>query len=176
MLLGAGAATVRGKSEEDTVARVRRHGKLQTREARTRLAQSVHPYRHTIQTGLALGYYKGDHAGSWYVRRRVAGRYRVERLSDADDFADADGVNVLDFAQAQRRALLEEPSHGVAPHPNKYTMADRLHLDGRKVLFDPIGDVGGGGTSVARAPCCYTAASPLGWRSIQASSGADAWI
>jgi integrase len=108
------------------VARLRRHGKLQTREARTRLAQSVHPYWHTIQTGLALGYYKGDHAGSWYVRRRVASRYRVERLSDADDFADADGVTVLDFAQAQRRALLDESSKAAADHPDKYTVADAL--------------------------------------------------
>jgi integrase len=86
---------------------------LDTRAARSRLRTQHKPYYRLIEPGLHLGYRKlPSGPGTWVARRYVGdGRYVVENLRTADgeivladDYADADGVRVLRFAQAQRAA------------------------------------------------------------------------
>lgn len=110
------------------MGRLQKDAKLQSRESRARLRKNAQPYWRMIHPGLALGYYKGEHGGTWYVRRRVGKRYAVARLAQSDDLVEADGDTVLDFAQAQRRAL-EPDSSGTrtAGRASKtYTVADAL--------------------------------------------------
>lgn len=89
------------------MARTVRDASLETRTARTRLKVSGKPYYRAIDPGLHLGYRKGRGGGKWVMRWYVGeGEYRVETIGTADDSADADGVAILDFRQAQ--ALLRE--------------------------------------------------------------------
>jgi integrase len=56
-------------------------------------------------SSLHLGYYRGSRTGSWSARRFVGdGHYEESKLGTADDVADADGLTILSFAQAQERA------------------------------------------------------------------------
>ena len=81
------------------------------------------PYFRLIEPGLHLGYRRlAKSPGTWIVRRYSGkGNYTTENLRAAndaivlaDDFAEADGEHVLDFAQAQRkvRAARSGPSGG----------------------------------------------------------------
>jgi integrase len=82
------------------MARQQRNVRLQTREARSQLAISSEPYWHEIQRGRALGYYKGTHGGSWWLREYRDGRYYKRQIGQADDGIDADGQTVFTWAQA----------------------------------------------------------------------------
>jgi integrase len=90
-----------------------RDAALETRTARSRLKVAHKPYYRLIAPGLHLGYRKlASGPGTWIARRYIGdGVYAVENLrtSDnlivvADDFSEADGDAVLNFAQAQDRA------------------------------------------------------------------------
>jgi integrase len=63
----------------------------------------------TLVAGRAhLGYqvWRGEQAGRWIARRYVGARkYSSVTLGRADDRAPADGISVLDYEQAKRRAL-----------------------------------------------------------------------
>ena len=84
------------------MARTVRDASLETRTARARLQASGKPYYRAIDPGLHLGYRKGKAGGKWVMRWYVGdGDYQLETLATADDSADADGVAVLDFRQAQ---------------------------------------------------------------------------
>jgi Phage integrase family len=80
---------------------------LQTREARRRLRRRKRPYYREIEQGLAIGYRpprKVGIAGDWQQRRYVGnGKYDLKHVGKADDFADADGIVVLNFKQAQQQ-------------------------------------------------------------------------
>ena len=89
-----------------------RDASLETRSARARLKVRKQPYFRLIEPGLHLGYRRlANGPGTWIVRRYAGqGRYTTENLRAADDaivladdFADADGEHILDFAQAQRK-------------------------------------------------------------------------
>jgi len=84
------------------MARVRRHADLGSREARRRLKVRAEPYWLVIERGMSLGYRKSAEGGAWIVRRYDTARRRhmEGRLGTVDDFRDADGADVLDFAQA----------------------------------------------------------------------------
>jgi len=84
------------------MARQQRNFRLQTREARGRLAISEQreAYWHEVQRGRALGYYKGAHGGSWWLREYRDRRYYKRLLGQADDGIDADGQTVFTWAQA----------------------------------------------------------------------------
>jgi integrase len=87
------------------MARAVRDSKLDSRNARAKLAPSGKPYYRSIDPGLHLGYRKGLSGGKWVVRLYIGeGGYRVETIGTADDKADPDGVAVLDFRQAQALA------------------------------------------------------------------------
>jgi len=78
---------------------------LTTRAARDRLTSRKEPYWRGIEGGIALGYRRGTQGGAWLARVLDAGRYREERLGRADDILPADGADVLDFRQAQAKAV-----------------------------------------------------------------------
>jgi integrase len=77
---------------------------LGSRSGRLNLAPSGKPYYRSIDPGLHIGYRKGKGGGKWVMRLYVGnGTYEIETIAVADDKADADGVAVLDFRQAQTR-------------------------------------------------------------------------
>jgi integrase len=79
--------------------------KLDTRTARWRLKQRREPYWRSISEGLAIGYRKGVKGGTWRARHySLEHGYRYAPIGAADDMADADGVHVLSFSQAQEAA------------------------------------------------------------------------
>jgi integrase len=90
------------------MARTRQDVRISTRSARlddTRIKQRREPYWCNIGKGLAVGYRKGATGGTWLVRHFTTetGR-RIESIGVADDYADADGIRVLTFDQAQAKA------------------------------------------------------------------------
>ena len=64
------------------------------------------PYWYAVDPKLHVGYRKGKTGGKWVARWYIGERsYESETLNGiADDHQDADGSNVLSFAQAQERA------------------------------------------------------------------------
>ena len=94
------------------MARTLRDSKLDSREARAKLKVRGKPYWRLLEGGLHLGYRRlSKRPGTWCVRRYVGEqRYAVEALEGvADDYSEADGVTVLSFAMAQRKALDHKP-------------------------------------------------------------------
>ena len=86
------------------MARKVRDTELETRTARAKLERRGKPHYRAIYQGCHIGYRKSKDGGVWVGRRRAEdGGYELKRLGVADDHADADGVGVLDFAQAQER-------------------------------------------------------------------------
>ena len=78
---------------------------LESREARNRLVARHMPYWHLLDQGCQLGYYKGEGLGVRIGRfSQGKGRYADQRLGNADDLGDADGIAVLDFNQARAAA------------------------------------------------------------------------
>jgi integrase len=118
------------------VAKKVRERSLDTRAARDKLKVSGKPYYRSIGPELHLGYRKGKDARRWVVRRYAGdGQYMVETIGHTDDVADADGVNVLDFWQAQEKARALHRERGDV-QPGRYTVkraiADYVeHLDGK---------------------------------------------
>ncbi len=92
------------------MARRVKDAQLDTRSARERLAPKHEPYWRLISEGRHIGYRKGKvkrgktPKGKWIARAYTTNGYRKWVLGEADDIADADGKNVLTFAQAQEAA------------------------------------------------------------------------
>ncbi len=88
------------------MARNIRDIKLDTRTARRELPIKSHPYWRTISRGAHLGYRKGkDGSGSWLARIGVGnGTYKQTRIGTADDIQDPNGLDILNFTQAQDKA------------------------------------------------------------------------
>ena len=110
------------------MARTVRDTALESRTARARLKPSGKPYYRSIDPGLHLGYRKGVAGGKWVMRWYVAaGDYRLETVGLADDTADADGLAVLDFKQAQglirqRHVELVRVAKGLPPQDGPYAV------------------------------------------------------
>jgi hypothetical protein len=87
------------------VARTVRDSKLDTRTARIKLEARREPYWRTLSEGLAIGYRRGAKGGTWIARHYAPeqGR-RYKAIGTADDVADADGLHILSFMQAQEAA------------------------------------------------------------------------
>ena len=87
------------------MARSTQDANLESREARSRLAPRQEPYWRLLDKGCHLGYYKGSEMRLWIARlSRGKKRYTDERVGLVDDFADADGIAVMDFKQARAAA------------------------------------------------------------------------
>lgn len=111
------------------MSRIRRSNDLGSRESRRRLQVRMEPYWHRLEPGLFLGYRKRRDGGVWIARRarepaRGEARYAERHLALADDHRDADGTEVLTFAQAQRQLL--EQAHKAAVVSARYTVADAV--------------------------------------------------
>jgi integrase len=114
------------------VPRQVRDSNLESRTARGRLKVRKDPYFRLIEQGLHVGYRKLVSGPGTWVRRQYDGeRYRIEnlrtpdgRLIIADDYADADGVVVMNFAQAQ--ATLRQPLAAQRIKQQRYTVADAI--------------------------------------------------
>ncbi len=110
------------------MARIRRDTDLGTREARRRLPSRPEPYFLIIERGLSLGYRKSAEGGAWMVRRfsdRLR-RHFEKRIASADDLREADGAEVMTFAQAQRRALTDATDEAEQAIGLHYTVADAV--------------------------------------------------
>jgi Phage integrase family len=113
---------------------------IETREARTKLKPRGKPYWRSIGKGLHVGYRKGKRGGVWVIRRYIgAGDYKVETIAAADDVEDANGIEILDFWQAQDAARNMRP--WAAPNVKGYTVAQAVadyleHLEGRASWAD----------------------------------------
>jgi integrase len=113
-----------------------RDGKFDTATARQKLPARREPYFRAIEPGFALGYRRiAGKGGTWIARRYgrdTDQRMTYRALGAADDYAPADGQDVLTFAQAQsaaRRWLAELASAaagGVDPS-KPYTVGDALN-------------------------------------------------
>jgi len=119
-----------------SVAKKVREKALDTRSARDKLKVSGKPYYRSIGPGLHLGYRKGKDARRWVVRMYAgAGQYVVETIGHADDVADADGKEILDYWQAQDKARATRDERGDVK-PGRYTLRQAIvdyvkHMDGR---------------------------------------------
>jgi len=121
------------------MSRVVKDRRLDTREARSRLKAQGKPYWRLIEPGLHLGYRRlRGRPGTWSVRRYVGAQsYEVERLRGvvADDYSEADGQTVLDFAQAQQQALAKKPKAG--PLTVQGVVEDYLrHIEHKSGTYD----------------------------------------
>lgn len=104
---------------------------VSTRAARLRLKRSDTPYYRAIDPGLHIGYRRHIDGGRWVVRARIGDAYKVETIGTADDIADADGVAVLSFGQAQERARqrrveLMRASEGLPEQDGPYSVAEAI--------------------------------------------------
>jgi integrase len=83
-----------------------RSRELDSREARSRLKPRGMPYYKSLDQKLHLGYRRlRRKSGTWWYRVYLGDRqYAVEPIGTADDQATADGVEILDFWQAQDKA------------------------------------------------------------------------
>jgi integrase len=79
---------------------------LDSREARSRLKPRGVPYYRALDKKIHIGYRRlRGKSGTWWCRFYLGERaYAVEPLGTADDQAAADGVEILDFWQAQDKA------------------------------------------------------------------------
>lgn len=119
------------------MARIRRNTNLSTREGRRDLPVRSEPYFMVLEPGLLLGYRKTREAGRWLVSRllkmppdpnhKTPWHTRRERsIGLADDFRDADGVEVLTFGDAQRKALAEAREVVLKASGKLYTVAEAV--------------------------------------------------
>ena len=84
------------------MARAIRSPTLETRSARLRLPVSVKPTFVRVAKGLGLGYRRNKSGGVWVMRVADGKRGNwVRTIGAADDFAEADGNDVLTFWEAQ---------------------------------------------------------------------------
>ena len=118
------------------MARAVRDAKLDTRSARLRLPRGPEPVWIPLAPGEALGYFRptSGGAGTWRARIRLqSGKYQKAALGTADDYADADGSEVLSFGQAQAAArewyaVARLASGEDAPHRGPFTVKDAWDL------------------------------------------------
>lgn len=85
---------------------MRKAVRLDTREARSKLAGEALHWRE-VTRGKALGYRRGTRKPEWYLREYLSDRYVKRAIGQADDVLPADGVSVLSWEQALKRALGE---------------------------------------------------------------------
>src|SRR5271166_3537318 len=116
------------------MARHVRNPKIESRSARAKLRPSPKAVFFDLGGRLHLGYRKGKAKGAWVARIYLgAERYAEKTLGEADDLADANGVDVLDFDQAQRMARERMKVLEASPNGSAVTVVDAVeaYLVGR---------------------------------------------
>lgn len=112
------------------MARTVRDLKLESRTARSGLKARGKPYYKTLDEGLHIGYRKPRSGpGKWVVRYYAGSQtYQVETVASADDLSDANGVDVLSFAQAQAdaRKRRDDRSRTAAGITGPFTVDDAM--------------------------------------------------
>src|SRR5581483_9968074 len=131
--------------------------KLDSPTARKKLPATESVYWNTMSRGCSLGYRRSDNAraGVWkvkYVPPKDAGGnmtgYRIqETIATADDMLPADGVTVLSYEQARKKAnewfpAALQKATGLVPQRRNYTVEDACNdylnaLEGRKPTYIP---------------------------------------
>jgi integrase len=113
------------------VARTVRDENIGSRNARLSLTPRRKPYFRAIAQGLHLGYRRNRSGNGSWVARRYLGRerYETEVIAQADDYRDANSVDVLTFADAQRAAARWHDKRlradlGISDPGRPYTVAD----------------------------------------------------
>ena len=129
--------------------------KLDSPTARKRLVASLSVYWNTVSRGCSLGYRRAANntAGVWkvkYVPPKDAGgsstaRRIQETIGAADDVLGADGVTVLSYEQARKKAnewfpTALQKATGLVPQRRDYTVEDACNdylnaLEGRKPTY-----------------------------------------
>jgi integrase len=99
--------------------------RLDSREARRKLASANQPYWVNVARGTALGFRKGAQGATWYLRRFRGGRYTIRALGATDDDHPADGLTRLSWKDALRAALSEPRRTGELR--TYYTVSDAIH-------------------------------------------------
>lgn len=108
-----------------------RDAKLDSRAAREKLRARGKPYYRALDPGLHLGYRKlKGMAGRWVVRHYVGVQsYQTKTIATADDFSTANGVDVLDWQQAQKEARRRRDTKvRAATGKGPFTVADAIKL------------------------------------------------
>jgi len=114
------------------VARTVRSAKLETRDARLKLERlsGDKPHWEDVHKGLAIGYRPGSAA--WIIRVHIGGTsYRHQKIGKADDFAAANGKDILSFRQVAKLAhiVYDELRDATKVGPDRgkpYTVADAI--------------------------------------------------
>jgi integrase len=122
------------------MARKQANTRLQTREARRKLAPQLEPYWHEIRRGMAIGYYRGARGGVWWLREVRDGKRVKRRIAVADDELDADGKDVLSWDQAIKVAIGEERPTVVVLPPYTVKQAIEDYFEHRRAK-SPSGSV-----------------------------------
>jgi integrase len=129
--------------------RATRDAKLDSRTAREKLLRRKKPYFRLIDPELHIGYYAGANGGRWVGRRYLRrGLYETCTVGVADDGRDANGVDVLTFAQAQNAvrswAKTQAQRGAGTPDPTPLTVREAV----KNYLADYSGRGGKARTSV----------------------------
>jgi hypothetical protein len=97
-----------------------------SRKARLKLAIRKKSYsRPALGNGVTLLYRRNAGNGTWVDKAPAGnGKYWRKRIAEADDYAEADGRDILNFFQAQERAK------ALARSDDSQTVAERVHQRG----------------------------------------------
>jgi integrase len=150
---------------------------LDSRAARLKLAPRGEPYWKQVEKAVHVGYRRrpAGKAGTWVMRAFADGRYKIDRIGNADDLFDADGSMVLNLWQAidavrARMAKLGPVSHDTAGATARTTVLEALD-DYEKDLAARGGDVSSvdrvrlhGSKLFDKAVGLLTAGDLKGWR------------
>jgi integrase len=113
------------------MARSIKSKKLDSRTARRAIPQGKATHWLPISRGRALGYRRGRKFAIWVARFDAENLRREEKLGEADDVLDADGMQIFSFAQALEKAqrffvsALAEAT-GEMPRGGPYSVADAV--------------------------------------------------
>ena len=114
------------------MARAIRSSTFETRSARLKLPVSIKPTFIRVAKGLGLGYRRNKSGGVWVMRVADGKRSSwVRTIGAADDFAEADGIDVLTFWQAQDkvRSLARADRGGTAEPVTVAQVLDAYEAD-----------------------------------------------
>ena len=122
------------------MARSTRSPKLETRTARLKLPSRKKPYSAPVAPGVILLYRRNHGAGTWGVRL-TEGKDETHRLATADDYAEADGRDVLDFWRAQDAARTMAREHEGSAEPVTVAAAIDAYREDLRTRQGDLGNV-----------------------------------